>query len=239
MSTKIYIARKIPIALLSTEFMAQFDELVFERAVNVATIWVRGFRPECVRTVSDIARSYFGSDLHPDDYAIQMDLKMRVIMFMALARRASRSPLRSVCCIDAGFQFWVLKHTAYVLPLYPEHSLPETQGSVDFHYQNQTDRPQEISLREWGKRRRFWNMLMDTKDDDGSTMWEDTAFRHHTILLKDNIGEYRCCYRIVREVVSNGTEKDWEHIAFSSLLALTPNFEKQVTDAIDSCGRAG
>lgn len=38
----------------------------------------------------------------------------------------------------------------------------EKWNFVDYHYQNQTDRPDEISDREWNRRESVWNEVMDT-----------------------------------------------------------------------------
>jgi hypothetical protein len=42
----------------------------------------------------------------------------------------------------------------------PKHLMPTEPEFTDFHYQNQTDRPEAITEEEWDKRRDTWDKIM-------------------------------------------------------------------------------
>lgn len=57
-----------------------------------------------------------------------------------------------------GFEFFLEKQFVYIIP-YGDWNLKIPDWFKDFHYQNQTDRPEEISSREYRYREKVWKRI--------------------------------------------------------------------------------
>lgn len=82
-------------------------------------------------------------------------------------RMSTTSPLRSVFNFDVSVTFREHRGSIYIIP-YCEgivrnvlDFLAEDPRLRDYHYQNQTDRPEDISAREWRRRAAVWEPLTD------------------------------------------------------------------------------
>jgi hypothetical protein len=88
-------------------------------------------------------------------------------------RRAANDALRDIFDFDCsvGFRSW--KGQVYLIPYAGDgvygvlDFLGELSYLEDFHYQNQTDRPDGVSSRDWKKRERVWDGVID------SDRWQD------------------------------------------------------------------
>lgn len=54
------------------------------------------------------------------------------------------------------------KFTSFFSGLCNDKEFVEKYGLIEYHYQNQTDRPERISGREWGKRKHDWDKALPT-----------------------------------------------------------------------------
>lgn len=71
---------------------------------------------------------------------------------------ASRGSLKSYFDLDASFNIWLDRRYAYVIP-YGRVKIPSLDWVTDYHYQNQTDRPDDISGKQWAARSKKWHEL--------------------------------------------------------------------------------
>lgn len=78
--------------------------------------------------------------------------------------KAKHTPLPSNFDMCVSFNIWLHGKYAYIIPYAPygwtesfDRRLPK--WFEDFHYQNQTDRPDDITAREWSNRARVWNNI--------------------------------------------------------------------------------
>lgn len=90
--------------------------------------------------------------------------------------------------VSLGFRSW--RGQVYLIP-YSDmlmrgtlDFLKEDKRLQDYHYQNQTDRPKDISAREWESRRKVWNHLVNSK----TRKWSD--------VLVLNICQYDIYYMV-------------------------------------------
>lgn len=83
-------------------------------------------------------------------------------------KAASSSSLNDVCDFDLSIGVRQFEGEIYVIPSHGWGSrgllsfLSRDPRLVDFHYQNQSDKPSRISNREWSKRGKIWNAMEDT-----------------------------------------------------------------------------
>ena len=110
-------------------------------------------------------------------------------MFRGEYRKASNSSLRDPFDFDCSVGFRTWKGQVYLIPYTGDgvrnvfSFLKECSYLEDFHYQNQTDRPEEISDKEWKKRERVWDAMID------SGQWKD--------LLVLKICQYNFLYQLL------------------------------------------
>jgi len=105
------------------------------------------------------------------DWRARIDVAERIIK--KGYREASNSMILDYFDFDVSVAFREWKGDIYIIP----HCnmvmrkvldfLKDDNRLVDFHYQNQTDRPKKISGREWKKRERVWDGMLD------NGLWSD------------------------------------------------------------------
>jgi hypothetical protein len=94
-------------------------------------------------------------------------------VFTRLYRISTTSPRRSYYNFDVSVGFRQRKGEIMVIPYcdwamaHTLDFLEEDRRLKDYHYQNQTDRPDHLSAKQWGKRRRYYEGMFK------AGQWED------------------------------------------------------------------
>lgn len=100
-------------------------------------------------------------------------IRWRAVESMVEAyKKGSASSQRSLFAVDSGLNIWLNGEYAYIIPV--ETSLPECDWSEDYHYQDQTDRPEDISEEEWESRSKKW-------DEVCLNDWNSTRLYHEIV----------------------------------------------------------
>jgi len=82
-------------------------------------------------------------------------------------KEASISPYKDLFNFDVSVAFREHLGSIYIIPYYDScmknvlKFLKNDKRLVDYHYQNQTDMPEEVSLSEWKEREKVWNKLCE------------------------------------------------------------------------------
>lgn len=76
-------------------------------------------------------------------------------------RRAPSISVELTCIV------YPLSNTSFIMSVYTERDqytkLFLEEGFADYHYQNSTDKPDKVSAREWGQRKKNWDKLVDSR----------------------------------------------------------------------------
>ena len=92
----------------------------------------------------------------------------------------------------------------------------------DFHYQNQTDQPEDISDEEWSKREQIWNDIFDTYFTPGE------AGLTYEIVKSDDFNDIEHD-NLVKDIVDNFRKKFI--MGIKGLVKIKPDAEKALKDA--------
>jgi hypothetical protein len=179
MSTKIWQAWRLPKTKLN-EFLLMTRTATMEKFYGQLDDWMwcaskeeakkrREAAAEKVKAKND---GVLPSWWYDDD---ETYLRERWRMVQERIKEASVSPKRMFHDADASLNIWIDGRYAYVIP-YGEVALhsPWPDWLEDYHYQNQTDRPEEITARQWTARKRAWDRI--ALDD-----WNATRLEHSLI----------------------------------------------------------
>lgn len=75
-----------------------------------------------------------------------------------------KSNVGEACILECGFHIYTHNAYAYIIPYgfwyYQEIAEPLPFFIEDYHYQNQTDKPKEITRREWTRRSKTWDEVL-------------------------------------------------------------------------------
>jgi hypothetical protein len=129
-----------------------------------------------VKTEVDPYRTYLEEYLKqfPDEKASHLARLKVVQSFLRRGYRiASTRPERSVFNFDVSIGFRHYQGGLYLIP-YTDCSMKSTLDFLkkdkrlrDYHYQNQTDKPPQVSARQWNEREKIWLAM------DSAGQWED------------------------------------------------------------------
>jgi hypothetical protein len=86
---------------------------------------------------------------------------------------------------DCGFNFWIRHNYIYIIPYGLNGWIP-TEDEVpdwfeDYHYQNQTDRPDHITAQTYNNRRKMWDKLIG----DSTVEWYAHRYQHISFAIPD------------------------------------------------------
>lgn len=179
MSTKIYSAWKMSPRAFERDFLPAYRDAAFtfaEKLMRVA-----------------LPNEFVASDVRK---------------LLSLSIRASESPLRGEpFLIDASLNAWIYSGRIYVIPyaqfLYSGDFTAPPEAH-EYRYWNNTDRPGEITDREWGNRRKTWDRVC--LDD-----WDRGRMTHQVIEAKSNVGLVDVAKRLL------GDELAWPAVPISGL----------------------
>jgi hypothetical protein len=75
--------------------------------------------------------------------------------------------------MDAGVNVWLHGRYIYVIPWGKSYDkgISDLEWCKDYHYQNQSDRPENITAAQWQSRSRTWNRVC--LGDESGTDWND------------------------------------------------------------------
>lgn len=166
MSTKIWVAWRVPASSLN-DFLDAVRPQMFEAALGVVERLMKDVKPEAVDKHLAKKRAQhegFGWKIKEGDYQrggwIEMSYRNDVAFEYIQRVRDHKGGYN---LIDCGLNVWLGGKYAYVIPwgppsFYSDLDLPE--WAEDYHYQNQTDRPDDIPTKVWNERGRTWDSLI-------------------------------------------------------------------------------
>jgi len=178
MSTKIWKAYRVPIGKLNeffslvegptlTGFYERLDYLMKSEGLLKLAKERRKLEEEVLAERDGALPAWWHSD--------PMYLEERWQILQGEMKKASLSIEHHFADVDASFNVWLYGKYAYLIPYgkvcYPN---PMPEWVEDYHYQDQTDRPEDISPQAWRARREMWDKVC--LDD-----WDATRMVHHII----------------------------------------------------------
>jgi len=144
-----------------------------DRTLGQALAWLRAIRPDCLANMQtavaseickrlvfykDLAMNYRAIDQKIPDYwtVVEQIREAKVTTLGTGTRAPDWDYTLEVCLITHGADVLVLHYmennAGYLATLKTE--------CEDFHYQNQSDRPDSISPEDWERRRQVWNEVL-------------------------------------------------------------------------------
>lgn len=136
MSIKIWVAWRVPISRFgeATDIIHQQMEENFYQEFKA------------------LADLFWQKNLHLELKNAAMEIEDRLLL-------AEKKDCRDFVNIySKGFEFFLEKRFVYIIP-YGDWDIKIPNWFKDFHYQNQTDRPEEISSREYKYREKVWKRI--------------------------------------------------------------------------------
>lgn len=83
-------------------------------------------------------------------------IRLHAVQYLTEAyTKASLNMERDFFCVDSGLNIWLNGYYAYIIP-FGGAKLVQCDFEQDYHYQNQTDKPDDIPDEEWDARERKW-----------------------------------------------------------------------------------
>lgn len=160
MSTKIWEAVRVPIKNLN-EYLGLCREASTERIVKKVEMFVNNlkwdeFAPEVLKDVEETVSRWDA----PDEEKRQRYLRWMKVehlgrnVFPQASIKLSSTPFD----IGASYNIWLSKGFAYIIP-YGDAILPQADYVKDYHYQNQTDRPDNVSEGAYRRRGKKWDEI--------------------------------------------------------------------------------
>jgi hypothetical protein len=183
MSTKIWTAWRVPknklnefFLLVNAATMANF----YER-LDMWMSWVKidkakqrreEVEDKCRDTDGNLPTWWWRDREDPDKTYI----RERWEILCERIREASASFEYNPFDADASLNVWLDGRYAYLIP-YGRVKLPDSLPDwvEDYHYQDQADRPERFTARQWAARRRKWDQLCLDNN------WNDTRMNHPII----------------------------------------------------------
>ncbi len=153
MSTKIWKAVRVPIRRLN-EYLVACHPPTLVRFHNKMDDQMKFVTAE---EVGEMARRYLnGGEDEQTTERIILSCKIRVLTNKY--REAARQSERNYLDVEAGLNIWQDGRYAYIVPI-GRAELADADYAVDYHYQDQTDRPENITARQYAARERKWEQL--------------------------------------------------------------------------------
>jgi len=169
MSTKIYLAWKIPVSRLN-DFIDDISKYMIGKVQQKLVRIFDNFDDE-----KFIKKQQEGKS-KGEKIKIRKHLKNPRYLFFdklyfifKMARDSAKTSDSSLCDFQCGIKFWIRKGYAYIIPwgefsFYDKYKAPA--WAKDYSYWNNTDKPDEISASAWKTRQRIWDTMIDNPHDE-------------------------------------------------------------------------
>jgi hypothetical protein len=185
MSTKIYTAWRCSVWTFEQDFVPAFRKHCMKQVVARVKKLAAAVKDERLKEIYE-TKGWAKEHTYDQFLALKEDF-IRVREVFREAAKASKKLERDVLfCLDCSFNVWFNNHKAYIIP-YGEHWITEgfkpPKGVEDYAYWNNTDKPDELTDRQWAARKRKW-------DEVCLNSWDATRLVHQIINAGDNIGLY-------------------------------------------------
>jgi hypothetical protein len=159
MSTKIWIAYRIPKIRIN-----EFIDIIHDAYMKAVADWIEKLMSAVEQTALEefVNSKYAFMSFKADLSNPKIERQARIDFVLNHIERASVLREKSIFDIDCGITLWLDRRYAYIIPQPPNctvDTIKFPEWVEDFHYQNQVDRPEEISEREWKARERKWDEL--------------------------------------------------------------------------------
>jgi len=201
MSTKIWEAYRIPISKINefTDiFHDEYTEAVMEFITAAADVApdkvIQNLTEEEIHSAPMIMTLGMPNVKTHDwynDANSEKQLKLAKFGWVIMkAIEQGKSLSKQIFQIDGGFNFWIEGRYAYIIPvvnLNYQYTIKYPKWAKDFHYQNSTDRPENITSEEWDHRRETWGRL---NCGDGKSDHNSRRFYHSIIDMDDRNSDF-------------------------------------------------
>lgn len=189
MSTKIYVAYKVPLIGVA-DFTQAFRKIAFTAAVK--TVYALPPIQAMMRPLR-LGKPKGGVA----DTALITAVKLALTGCVEASKKAERDPFT---CIDCSFNVWHRGRYALIIPygepdLFKNLRIGPGTGIVDYCYWNNTDPPDGMRGSEWRERGKTWDKVCDD--------WDAGRFFHRVIAARWGTGLREVAARIV------GNESSW------------------------------
>lgn len=178
MSTKIYEAYRCSVKNLN-EFLRIMREHCFAKVQDRIEILMPEVTQEKIREYYD-EKDW---EMSFDEFLNKKEKYFRFRYVFNLACEASLSDVRDLFfCFDCSLNIWIHKNKAYIIPygekwIYKDFLKPD--GTEEYYYWNNSDRPDNITNRQWQSRAKNWQEICLNN-------WNKSRLMHTIIDLKND-----------------------------------------------------
>lgn len=196
MSTKIYEAWRIP-----SNRLRSFLDIVRKRVIKNVSYQIGVVMGEVDPTkLKEKVEGYRkGWEKDGGKMPAWVEKGVWTEMAMDLCELASAKSERDlVAALDCGFNIWILGKFAYLIPWGERYLFEKVRWpkwAKDYHYQNSSDRPDDVSASEWRAREKMWDRLCL----GGEASWNEHRLCHEIVNFKPReSGPSRILFRRLR-----------------------------------------
>lgn len=160
MSTKIYAAWRMPVSRLN-EFLEKVGKQMLRRVGKATLGFMAAMKAEVVEKKTQ--EIIFQPRANDEKYVESIRKFARFQIVMDEAAKASMRLERHPFDFDCGFNVWLYKGRAYVIPWgepWTRDKIRVPSWAEDYAYWNNTDRPNRVSQKAWDARGRTWSKFL-------------------------------------------------------------------------------
>jgi hypothetical protein len=167
MSTKIWVARRFPVARIN-EFCGLVDAamtaLVAKKVKEVMAAYLDTYEPLQKQLA---AHRKYCSEEKKKKCPKWHEKHVRFQVYMHDALEGAKSLERTLLYdIECGIRMWVYRGKVYAIPWGDfNYQIDWPEWSEDYHYQNQTDPPEDIPWAEFKRRGTMWEKIYLSNPD--------------------------------------------------------------------------
>jgi len=199
MSTKIYNAYRVSKKTDLKELLKQMREIACDEASKDArflkAVWRR-----CMQIVNANPKSVDWKDDFKQEFGIYQFEKVFFESRRDNDERIADGSIEPVIWFDS--KWWYLKfHSNSLFARNVEKRISQIPGIEDYHFQDQTDAPENISSAEFKRRGKKWDTLLD-EDDSFSSFMTLPVFTAHQFT------------KLVQRQWYTGTKDLYSHLAY-------------------------
>jgi hypothetical protein len=160
LSTKIWQAWRFPVGRLR-----EFQEIVRPQMFAEVIKWVELLMPTVTPEAVALRMAKYRKDAGSWSGVFSeadTERSIRAEVVLDLVKQTRDEYGGHMLWLDCGFNVWIDKGKCYVIPwgqpqFYADLTVPE--WAEDYHYQNSTDRPDDIDEKAWEARARTWDRV--------------------------------------------------------------------------------
>lgn len=200
MSTKIYNAVRFPADKLNN-FLDWSRGRMLRSVKERLESLMEGVKPEALGKCPPHFRKKGGKAVW------ERHARMKIVM--AECRRAAQTTLRDpIFDIECGFNLWLHNGYFYAIPIAEPWIIKSIETRrprwvEEYHYQNQTDQPRDISDKEWNQRRRNWEKVC-LNDHNARRMY------HAVVECKTELESFDLEWELATQAVHKWRDKNLE-----------------------------